>query len=96
MTIYVGTYSLHPCFMLVHYISSAAHLSPRSLLHSAFAISCKTFCRKIENKDLPKKGGCGRRLLPESMSDRRLIDDLPEGTAGTSCTFFVFFGQPDL
>ena len=29
MTIYVGTYSLHPCFMLVHYISSAAHLSPR-------------------------------------------------------------------
>ena len=29
MTIYVGTYSLHPCSMLVHYISSAAHLSPR-------------------------------------------------------------------
>ena len=29
VTIYVGTYSLHPCFMLVHYISSAAHLSPR-------------------------------------------------------------------
>ena len=42
----------------------------------------------------PAKGGCGRRLLPESMSDRRLIDDLPEGTAGASCSFFVFFGQP--
>ena len=44
----------------------------------------------------PIKGGCGRRLLPESLSDRRLIDDLPAGRAGASWSFFVFFGQPCL
>ena len=56
--------------------------------------ACAAVAAVLRLLEGPAKGGCGRRLLPESMSDRRLIDDLPEGTAGASCSFFVFFGQP--
>ena len=60
-------------------------------LHSRSAIGGHLLPPACDTVELEAKGGCGRRLLPESMSDRRLIDDLPEGTAGTSCTFFVAY-----
>ena len=88
---------------------SNGHRSPTLQLSQARPLSARLIARHDRQAGIqgggapvlrlvegPAKGGCGRRLLPESVSDRRLIDDLPEGTAGASWTFFVFFGQPGL